>query len=68
MIVHVEEESDVLCGMRTYQRRHKANEADMTYTNKIAIAAYSQTICEEVMSAVPDNSGFIFRIAIFFSL
>ena len=32
MIVHVEEESDVLCGMRTNQRRHKANEDDMTYT------------------------------------
>ena len=32
MIVHVEEESDVLCGMRTNQRRHIANEDDMTYT------------------------------------
>ena len=32
MMVHVEEESDVLCGMRTNQRRHKANEDDMTYT------------------------------------
>ena len=32
----------------------------------MAIGAYSQTICEEVMSAVPDNSGFIFRIAVFF--
>ena len=32
MIVHVEEESDVLCGMRTNQRRHKANEDDMAYT------------------------------------
>ena len=31
MIVHVEEESDVLCGMRTNQRRHIANEDDMTY-------------------------------------
>ena len=45
MIVHVEEESDVLCGMRTNQRRHKANEDDMTYTvdmgavsNKIVLA------------------------------
>ena len=34
MIVHVEEESDVLCGMRTNQRRHKANEGDMTYTKE----------------------------------
>ena len=32
MIVHMEEESDVLCGMRTNQRRHKANEGDMTHT------------------------------------
>ena len=32
MIAHVEEESDVLCCMRTNQRRHKANEDDMTYT------------------------------------
>ena len=32
MMVHVEEESDVLCGMRTNQRRHIANEDDMTYT------------------------------------
>ena len=32
MIVSMEEESDVLCGMRTNQRRHKANEDDMTYT------------------------------------
>ena len=32
MIAHVEEESDVLCGMRTNQRRHKANEDNMTYT------------------------------------
>ena len=32
MMVHVEEESDVLCGMRTNQRRHKANEDNMTYT------------------------------------
>ena len=31
----------------------------------ITIGAYSQTICEEVMSAVPDNRGFIFRIAVF---
>ena len=32
MIVHVEEESDVICGMHKNQRRHKANENDMTYT------------------------------------
>ena len=32
MIVHVEEESDVSCSMRTIQRRHKANKDDMTYT------------------------------------
>ena len=32
MMVHVEEESDVLCGMRTNQRRHEPNEDDMTYT------------------------------------
>ena len=32
MIVHLEEESDVLCGMRTNQRRHRASEDDMTYT------------------------------------
>ena len=32
MMVHVDEESDVLCGMHTNLRRHKANEEDMTYT------------------------------------
>ena len=32
MMVHVEEESDVLCGMSTNQRRHIANEDDMSYT------------------------------------
>ena len=32
MIVHVEEESYVLCSMRTNQRRHKANDDDMSYT------------------------------------
>ena len=30
MMMHMEEESDVLGGMRTNQRRHKANEDDMT--------------------------------------
>ena len=31
----------------------------------MAIDAYSQTSFEEVMSAVPDNSCFMFRIAVF---
>ena len=31
MMVHVEEESDVLYGMRTNQRQHIGNEDDMTY-------------------------------------
>ena len=34
MIVHMVEESDVLCGMCTNQRRYKANEGDMTYTKE----------------------------------
>ena len=47
MFVHMEKESDVLCGMCTNQRQHKANEDDMTYTvdmrggdvsNKIVVA------------------------------
>ena len=34
MIIHAEEESEshVVCGIRTNQRPHKANEDDMTYT------------------------------------
>ena len=32
MMVHVEEESDVLCGMCMNQRLHKAHEDNMTYT------------------------------------
>ena len=31
MMVHVEEESDVLCGMHTNQRQHEANEDDITH-------------------------------------